>query len=448
MSIWNKVLIGLIIVASLGFFYMALRTLKTHQHWRENAQRHEKKIRQFQEDSRQLVEGAGEGEAYQPGIERLRLDLNKLLVDRGRVWTDCKPQAGPQTPQTGLVSVATDPRGIAPKTVLYVFEGTDVRQGGRYVGEFKVVKVDEANKLLDLQPSMKLTPAELQRLAASTAGKAPWIMYEVMPADSHQAFARVDKEEEKEELKKLFPARIVEEYLQDGQLLTSEEVEKAGLRGKLVAVDENGRVMYVDKNGKILYASGVDEKGRLKYVDDKGQFVCAAAVQKKVDANGEAVYEVQYLDESGQVLPGESVVEKEVETGKGRYLRWLREYRVLLTDCRLQRAQRVVEKENAARDLAYVQAALAQAAEQQKYREREKTLLTTEREKARYQRAAVDEWLQRLRGEVKAYEGAVQGLIAENLKAAENLDRIQQDAKRRIDERTGRMAQSGAGETR
>jgi len=445
MSIWNKVLIGLIIVASLGFFYMALRTLKTHQHWRELTERHRDKIKHLQEeDIPRLVKGADEGKAYQPGIEHLRLDLNKLLVDRGRVWTDCKPQAGPQTPQTGLVSVATDPRGIAPKTVLYVFEGDDVRQGGRYVGEFKVVKVDEANKLLDLQPSMKITPAELQRLSASTAGKAPWIMYEVMPADSHEAFARVDKEE----LKKLFPAQIVEEYLQDGQLLSSEEVEKAGLRGKLVAVDENGRVMCVDKNGKILYASGVDEKGRLKYVDHKGQFVCAAAVQKKVDANGEAVYEVQYLDESGQVLPGESVVEKEVETGKGKYVRWLREYRVLLTDCRLQRAQRGVEKENAARDLAYVQAALAQADKHQKYREGEKVLLTTEREKARYQRAAVDEWLQRLRSEVKAYQGAIQGVIAENLKAAENLDRIQQDAKRRIDERTGRMAQSGAGETR
>ena len=444
MSIWNKVLIGLIIVASLGFFYMALRTLKTHQHWRESAQRHEDKIEQVQEDSRQLIEGAGEGEGYQPGIDHLRLELNKLLVDRGRVWTDCKPQAGQQTQQTGLVSVATDPRGIAPKTVLYVFEGTDVRQGGRYLGEFKVGKVDEANKLLELQPSMKMTPAELQRLAASTAGNATWILYEVMPADGHQAFAHVDKEG----LKKLFPAQTVEEYLEDGQLLSSEDVEKTGLRGKLVAVDENGRVIYVDQNGKILYASGVDEKGRLKYVDEKGNFVCATAVQKKVDPNGEAVYEVQYLDENGQVLPGKSVVEKEVETGKGKYLRWLRDYRVLLTDCRLQRAQRGVEKENAARDLAYVQTALAQAAKQQKFREDEKALLTTEREKAQYQRAAVDELLQRLRSEVQAYQGAIQALIAQNMKAAADLDRIQQDAKRRIDERTGRMAQSGVGETR
>ncbi len=34
MSIWNKVLLGVIIVASLGMFYMAMRTLQTHAYWR------------------------------------------------------------------------------------------------------------------------------------------------------------------------------------------------------------------------------------------------------------------------------------------------------------------------------------------------------------------------------------------------------------------------------
>ena len=43
MSIWNKVLIGLISVASLAFFYLAVRTLKTRQHWQDLAQRLELK---------------------------------------------------------------------------------------------------------------------------------------------------------------------------------------------------------------------------------------------------------------------------------------------------------------------------------------------------------------------------------------------------------------------
>jgi len=34
MSLWNKILLGLIFVASLGFFYTAARTLKTQKSWR------------------------------------------------------------------------------------------------------------------------------------------------------------------------------------------------------------------------------------------------------------------------------------------------------------------------------------------------------------------------------------------------------------------------------
>ena len=33
MSIWNKILIGLIIVASLVLFYMSARMLKTQKYW-------------------------------------------------------------------------------------------------------------------------------------------------------------------------------------------------------------------------------------------------------------------------------------------------------------------------------------------------------------------------------------------------------------------------------
>ena len=39
-SIWNKVLIGLIFVASLAFSYLAMRTLKTHQRWMQTAYEH------------------------------------------------------------------------------------------------------------------------------------------------------------------------------------------------------------------------------------------------------------------------------------------------------------------------------------------------------------------------------------------------------------------------
>ena len=46
MSIWNKVLVGLICVASLALFYLAARTLRTHQYWCDLARQHEDKIDQ------------------------------------------------------------------------------------------------------------------------------------------------------------------------------------------------------------------------------------------------------------------------------------------------------------------------------------------------------------------------------------------------------------------
>jgi len=490
MSIWNKVLIGLILVASLGFFYMALRTLRTHQHWREKAQQHEKRIKQFQKDNRQLVEGTGEGKQYEPGIERLRLDLQKMLVGRGRVWRDCKPQPGPQTIKTGQVAVTPDVRGIGEKTVLYLFEQTAADQGGTYLGKFKVTTFNALDKNSNgslepgelppslqpqlatadsdksgtlnlaefdaakpdytgpevLEPSMKMSTAELQRLAAS-AGKATWTMYEIMPADSHQAFAHLNQDE----LKKLLPAESVQEYLNDGKLLTTEEVEKMGLRGKVVAVepvDENGRVMYVDHNGKVLFASAVDENARLVYVDRKGEFAYAVDVQEKKDASGEVVYEPVYLDKNGQPVPGTTVVEKEVEDGKGKYVRWLRDYDVLLKDYHLQRSILLDLNEAAEQDLAYVVAALTEATQQQKYRERQRDLLTTEKEKCRYECTALDELRQKLLRDVKACREAVDRLIAENMTLAAQIEKNQRDAERRIDARTGRMAQSGAGETR
>ncbi len=184
MSIWNKVLIGFISLASVVFFYMGARTLKTQQYWRELAREHQEQIDATEQQSCQLVDGGQEeNEEVGLGIERLRLDLHKLLIDRGRVWYNCEPQQ--VDPQTGQVTVATDlpdPHRIAEKTVLYVFEEADVQQQGSYLGEFKVTAAPEKERQVQFEPSMKLTQRELQRLGRS---KGPWTLYEIMPIDDN-----------------------------------------------------------------------------------------------------------------------------------------------------------------------------------------------------------------------------------------------------------------------
>ncbi len=389
MSIWNKVLIGLIIVASLAFFYMATRTLQTHKNWREKAQAHEHRIKEFQQQNRQLVRGVGEDEDYQPGIERLELELRKMAAGRGRVWRDSDPQPDPQTKQTGRVTVTTELHGIAEKTLVYVFDETDFdpvdpAKGGLYLGEFKaVVKVDEPNRGVDLEPSMKMSPKELQRLAISAAGDARWTMYEIMPADNHEIFAGLDEAR----LRELWPEGSPHEleYINDGKPAKWEDIQEWGPRG-----------IIVDKQEKPL-----------------------------VDEQGEPIEGVQ-----------------------GTYRRWLRDYQVLLKSQRMQRSILSDLIDAAKVDRDYVTSALTEAQEQEKYRQREKVLLTTETDKYEYECSAVSDLLQKLRGEVKAYQEAVNRLIVENMADAAQIDKIQQDAKRRIDARTGTMAQSAVGETR
>jgi hypothetical protein len=248
MSIWNKVLAGLIFVALVGFCYLAMRTLKTQKYWRELAARAEQKIEALKEENRQLIEGTGEGEEYQPGITQLRLDLHKLLVDRGRVWYKCEPKVDPQTGRVTLTVKLPDPHGITKQTILYAFEAADIDQGnlahsGQYLGEFRVT--DVAGQEVKLEPSMKIAPGsrEFQRLVGS---KGPWDLYDIMPVDSHDAFAGLSEAD----LKKLLPEASVNEFVKDGQKARPDDLDRWGVKGTVV--DQKGQEVEGNVEGTYL----------------------------------------------------------------------------------------------------------------------------------------------------------------------------------------------------
>ena len=137
MSIWNKVLLGFVGVASVVFFYTAARTLKTQKYWRELEKQFSEKLDALEKRNRELVD-SDELEDKTLGIRRSEADLDRLLVNRGRVWEKCEPQK--IDPRTGQVAVNTDsanPNRISDKMILYVFEEGEGQKGGRYIGEFK-----------------------------------------------------------------------------------------------------------------------------------------------------------------------------------------------------------------------------------------------------------------------------------------------------------------------
>lgn len=208
MSIWNKVLIGLILVVTPAGFIFGARALKTHKYWREIAQKAETNLETARQEIETLQEGSPAGEGAR-GIRQVKLDLHKMLLDRGRVWRNVSP--GNVNAQTGAISVATDlpdPNGIEVQTVLHLFEEQPAEQKGRYLGEFIVT--GKANKQLEMQPSYKMTPEEINRIKLS---RGPWVLRDVLPVDGQEIFAGLDETT----IRAMFPESTVDEYLRHGK---------------------------------------------------------------------------------------------------------------------------------------------------------------------------------------------------------------------------------------
>lgn len=204
MYFWNKILLGVIVLATLGFFYVAVRTLHTQNAWRIAHNTAVKKIEQEQQRARQLT---GEGGADAQGLLQAKLALHDALVGRGRVWRGVMPGA---VDDSGAVSVTVEdpqPHQILENTLLYVFDDRPIGEGGQYLGEFKVAQV--AEKQVALAPALQLSAEELAQLKQAVG---PWVLYDVMPPDSHRLFAGMSDEE----LKSLFPTSG-DEYLKDGK---------------------------------------------------------------------------------------------------------------------------------------------------------------------------------------------------------------------------------------
>ena len=326
MSIWNKILVGLIAVAALVFFYMAARTLKTHQHWHESALKHKDRIDELQK----------EYETTQVGIRQRRIELNKLLLDRGRVWSNCDPNVRMNeddgSPTVSVVIDGLGPNGIAKNTILYGFEKADVQDKGRYLGEFKVTGSDPAQKTVVLMPTLPLSPRQLDRLA--TAQK-PWSFYEILPRDSHDIFASLtDAEKEK-----LLPAATRQEYLDDGK------------NGYVRPLRDYQVLFSIQNLRRTLLADKVDFTTRdLKLVQDA--LNQALQQEKAVERDvADAKEEVQTLSRQRDVVAGYlKTLEQEYESVKAAVTRLIEENRAMagqIAQQQLEAARRIDERTRA-----------------------------------------------------------------------------------------------------
>ncbi|MCA9118617.1 MAG: hypothetical protein H6822_04040 [Planctomycetaceae bacterium] len=190
--------------ASIAFMCYAAMSYKTRAAWltveRKNRLQAEKAQAEFDTlmygDRTEVVQTV-------PSIRTQNAKFARMVFDRGRVWRGCSPQGPPQG--DGSVLVSTVPPGAADaaaldnqiedKMVLYAFAeaeappevglppGTKLPE--YYLGEFSAVAV--TNTSVTVRPTLPLDSQQRQRL---NAGGQSWTLYETMPIDGHNFFAK------------------------------------------------------------------------------------------------------------------------------------------------------------------------------------------------------------------------------------------------------------------
>lgn len=225
MNLIGKIFAALIVVASLGFLYLASMLLSAESSWQQLVRAKEKALEQTRAETDLLEHGGDNARLaiYRPengppktdpadpadrlGVDQYKLLLDALILDKGRVWQARRGGLTPAGDVTLLVEKPS-PANIKDKLMLYAFEAKSIREGGAYLGAFKASA--PAGQNLTLVPAVQLQQAELGRLAQSDSA---WLLYEVMPLDRKWTFAGMTDEQ----LTAMLPESIRGEYLQAGK---------------------------------------------------------------------------------------------------------------------------------------------------------------------------------------------------------------------------------------
>jgi hypothetical protein len=280
------------------------------------------------------------------GVQQLRIELGRVLANRGRIWTKCDKKKAATLP-SGLMRVdvgSDDAAAFAKNMLLYAFEEGDEQTPGKYLGEFRVEAASDKDKLIQLDSTTQMPKSidpKVKLLADNVMeSKGPWVLYETIPTDEHEAFANLTEDQKK---------GVPDEFLKDGQ-------------------------------------PGPDGK---------------------------------------------------------KFERPLRDYLAIFRACEVHRTLFADRWESARRDLEYLDATSKDAESQLAAAEKEKTQVGKERQRAKTELLVVTNLNAARQNMLKMFQGLVQQAIANNLKYAQEIARLQKEAADLIDRRTREMAQFG-----
>src|SRR5580692_1269075 len=123
MSVWNKILLGLIFLATLGAFHAALRTLKTYDYWARQTNKFETQLKEVNATNVKLQTADYEHplDDGSLGVRQLQIDLGRVLANRGRIWKCERKAIGLDA---GMTQVTVSTEDLVPNAncLVYAFE--------------------------------------------------------------------------------------------------------------------------------------------------------------------------------------------------------------------------------------------------------------------------------------------------------------------------------------
>lgn len=478
---WHIAAACLTFLAGIGLVICASLSVKTHTHWRReyaNAEREleavklEMYTRQFGDPT--MVE------SEVPPVNDIQARLNRILLDRGRVWRQCTPGAPtgtgilvstvPPRPDGAAGEAGTaPPNGIPANMVLYAFRENDRKLPVAYLGEFKVVDAQPTN--VTLERTMPLDGLQ-ERLIADQSAR--WSLYEMMPIDSHHVFADEDTisrplddqnkpifgRMDEQQLRTMFSevvgvalgrapqdppppddplvSELVGPYLVDG--LTSSE---AGAKVPVQAENEWWKLEFEKPHQERVDSNNLDPGLSGNYFDPEGY---AEVTRLRVGGEGARSGMASIRVNDIGVFPYCQDIDKQLVDGlisRGIcrnlgpfYVRSLRDYEESFHDVQAKFIKRNEDIRRAQRDVAALNVAVRKTQEQIAYRQEERSKLTTDSDKFTVERQKVSDLAATLEAQKSALQQELSQLFKTNLALTQQLAAIDSKLTEEINRRT------------
>ncbi len=389
----------------------------------------------------------------------LASELNRMLLERGRTWRgaellDAAParmvvklptgesNTVPDVPAPDGAPAAAAGRKVDPLTVesvVYAFGEDEQFIPRNYLGEFKVTTV--TGQEIVLVPTGPLTTFQANNLTKSRT----WAIYEVMPVDSHTAFAQTGSESSEDELFGHMEKKEISDLLQIDPALETLEITPAtnvlqAIRARVLqsylwdgkVAPPNTPLEQIFSEVKFLkeHSERVDSTDK-RNPTDGGYFDISGRSTDARLMRGEETPEVTFQVDDVYVLYGPRAKQLEqdgiVSISKNYFVRPLNDYEFAFRDMRRLTQQLQQDAALVVREIAVIDKSERDAKQQQLKYEQDGRNLELDKTQYAKELAVITEEQQRLQKELDNKKNELRQIYSEIVQIHSRLVNVQTD---------------------